>query len=189
MTLSLPDCCGISGAVEFFRSESFFMIQKISKVGVIGLGVMGFDIAFLYAMRGCQTSVYDAAKGAMDSLPGRSEQTIERLKRRNRISDGEIEYVKSGLIRAAQLEQLAKKDIVTEVVSENKSGSTQGWLRRHSYNQYVFFGARDFARRRSLRPRQVRARALFQPGALYTDGRGGERGYGADALRYCDCVP
>jgi 3-hydroxybutyryl-CoA dehydrogenase len=95
------------------------MIQKISKVGVVGLGVMGFDIAFLYAMRGCQTFVYDAAKAAMDFLPRRSEQTIERLKRRNRISDGEIENVRNGFVAAAGLQDLAKMDLVTEAVSEN----------------------------------------------------------------------
>ena len=80
---------------------------------------MGFDIAFLYAMRGCQTFVYDAAKAAMDFLPRRSEQTIERLKRRNRISDGEIENVRNGLIAASRLEELARMDLVTEAVSES----------------------------------------------------------------------
>ena len=99
--------------------KSHFMINGIDKVGVVGLGVMGFDIAFLYAMRGCQTFVYDAAKAAMDSLTGRSEQTIERLKRRNRISDGEIESVRSGLIAAAGLKELARMDLVTEAVSES----------------------------------------------------------------------
>jgi 3-hydroxybutyryl-CoA dehydrogenase len=95
------------------------MIDRIDKVGVVGLGVMGFDIAFLYAMRGCQTFVYDAAKAAMDSLTGRSEQTIERLKRRNRISDGEIESLRSGLIAAAGLKELTRMDLVTEAVSES----------------------------------------------------------------------
>ena len=117
MTLSLPDRCGISGAVEFFRAIHF-MIDGLSKVGVVGLGVMGFDIAFLYAMRGYQTFVYDASKTAMDSLTSRSEQTIERLKRRNRITDGDMENVRSGLIPAARLEELAKMDLVTEAVSE-----------------------------------------------------------------------
>jgi 3-hydroxyacyl-CoA dehydrogenase len=55
----------------------------------------------------------------MDALIGRSEQTIERLKKRNRIFDGEIESVRSGLIAAARLEDLAKMDLVTEAVSEN----------------------------------------------------------------------
>jgi 3-hydroxybutyryl-CoA dehydrogenase len=95
------------------------MIDGLNRVGVVGLGVMGFDIAFLYAMRGCQTLVFDAAKTAMDSLTRRREQTIERLKRRNWISDGEIENVRNGFVAAAGLEDLAKMDLVTEAVSEN----------------------------------------------------------------------
>jgi 3-hydroxybutyryl-CoA dehydrogenase len=94
------------------------MTDGLNRVGVVGLGVMGFDIAFLYAMRGCQTLVFDAAKAAMDSLTGRREQTVERLKRRNRITDGEMENVRSGLIPAARLEELAQMDLVTEAVSE-----------------------------------------------------------------------
>lgn len=99
--------------------KSDLMINQVSKVGVVGLGVMGFDIAFLYAMRGCQTLVFDASKAAMDALTTRSGQTIERLKRRNRITDGEIENIRSGLIPAAGLGELASMDLVTEAVSEN----------------------------------------------------------------------
>ena len=95
------------------------MINEVNKVGVVGLGVMGFDIAFLYAMRGCQTLVFDASKTAMDALTGRRGQTIERLKRRNRITYGEIENVRNGLIPAARLEKLASMDLVTEAVSES----------------------------------------------------------------------
>src|SRR5947207_2323476 len=77
------------------------MIEGIGKVGVVGLGVMGFDIAFLYAMKGFHTSVYDASKAVMESLTDRREQTLERLKRRNRISDNETENIRKLLMPAA----------------------------------------------------------------------------------------
>jgi 3-hydroxybutyryl-CoA dehydrogenase len=80
---------------------------------------MGFDIAFLYAMKGFQTAVYDVAKAAMDSLTDRREQTIERLQKRNRISDGETESVRKLLIPSPDLGRLARMDLITEAVSEN----------------------------------------------------------------------
>ncbi|HYT56864.1 MAG TPA: 3-hydroxyacyl-CoA dehydrogenase NAD-binding domain-containing protein [Verrucomicrobiae bacterium] len=89
------------------------------KVGVVGLGVMGFDIAFLYAMKGFQTVVYDASKAVMNSLSDRREQTIDRLKKRNRISDAETENVRNLLRPSPGLGGLAQMDLVTEAVLEN----------------------------------------------------------------------
>ena len=89
------------------------------KVGVVGLGVMGFDIAFLYAMKGFQTVVYDASKAVMNSLSDRGEQTIDRLKKRNRISDAETENIRNLLTASPGLGGLAQMDLVTEAVSEN----------------------------------------------------------------------
>jgi 3-hydroxybutyryl-CoA dehydrogenase len=99
------------------------MIDAVKNVGVLGLGVMGFDIAFLYAQKGYRTLVYDAAEAAMRNIPSRRDQTIERLKRRNRISDAEVESVKSGLVAAPGLASLASADLVTEAVAE--SGKTK----------------------------------------------------------------
>lgn len=99
------------------------MIEGIKTVGVLGLGVMGFDIAFLYAQKGYRTLVYDAAQAAMRGLPARRDQTIERLKRRNRIRESEIAAVTSGMIAAAGLSGMAEADLVTEAVSE--SGKTK----------------------------------------------------------------
>ncbi len=84
---------------------------------------MGFDIAFLYAQRGYRTLVYDAAEAAMKNMLMRRDQTIERLKRRSRISEIEVENVKSGLIAAPGLAAMAGADLVTEAVSE--SGKTK----------------------------------------------------------------
>lgn len=95
------------------------MNEQIKTVGVIGLGVMGFDIAFLYAMKGMRTWVYDSAQAAMDSLNDRREQTIERLQKRKRITDGEIDNLRNLLAPVSGLTALADAELITEAVSEN----------------------------------------------------------------------
>jgi len=80
---------------------------------------MGFDIAFLYAQRGYRTLVFDASEAAMKNLASRRDQTIERLKKRNRISDAEADSVKNRLVPAETLADVAAADLVTEAVSES----------------------------------------------------------------------
>jgi 3-hydroxybutyryl-CoA dehydrogenase len=94
------------------------MAEAIRTVGVVGLGVMGFDIAFLYAMKGYRTAVYDMSKPTMDSLPARTERTINRLLSRKRISESEITNVRSGMVPVAEIGSMASTDLVTEAVSE-----------------------------------------------------------------------
>src|SRR6185312_10378476 len=95
------------------------MNSAIKSVGVVGLGVMGFDIAFLYAMKGFPTMIYDAARPAMDAVEHRREQTIERLRKRNRINDAEMNNVRMLLIKGSALENFSSMDLITEAVSEN----------------------------------------------------------------------
>jgi 3-hydroxyacyl-CoA dehydrogenase len=95
------------------------MIDSIRTVGVLGLGVMGFDIAFLYAQKGYRTLVYDASEPAMQNLVARRDQTIERLKKRDRISEIEIEIVKNGLVTTESLSDMTTASLVTEAVSES----------------------------------------------------------------------
>ncbi|MEK7341648.1 MAG: 3-hydroxyacyl-CoA dehydrogenase NAD-binding domain-containing protein, partial [Candidatus Binatota bacterium] len=94
------------------------MKEGIKNVGVVGLGVMGFDIAFLYAMRGYRTLAYDASNAVMEFFTDRREKTIERLKRRERISDSEAENVRQGLKVSPEFQSMETLDFVTEAVSE-----------------------------------------------------------------------
>lgn len=94
------------------------MSTDMKDVGVVGAGVMGFDIAFLYALSGYSTFIYDASNTVMESLNRRVEQTIERLKRRNRISESEVTNVRQRFVKAAGIKDLAKASFVTEAVSE-----------------------------------------------------------------------
>lgn len=98
-------------------------MDAVKTAGVLGLGVMGFDIAFLYAQKGYRTLVYDAAEAARKNFPARRDQTIERLKKRNRISDAEIANVTNGVVAAANLAGMAGANLITEAVSE--SGKTK----------------------------------------------------------------
>jgi 3-hydroxybutyryl-CoA dehydrogenase len=95
------------------------MIDTIRTVGVLGLGVMGFDIAFLFAQKGYRTLVYDASEATMKNLVLRRDQTIERLTKRNRISEIEIERVQKGMVPAASLSEMTSASLVTEAVSES----------------------------------------------------------------------
>ena len=95
------------------------MIDTIKTVGVLGLGVMGFDIAFLYAQKGYRTLVYDASEAAMQNLVSRRDQTIGRLKKRHRISDTDAEIIRNGLVPAASLSDMTSASLVTEAVSES----------------------------------------------------------------------
>src|SRR5688500_5451637 len=95
------------------------MIDTIKTVGVLGLVVLGFDIAFLYAQKGYRTLVYDASEADMQKLVPRRDQTIERLKKRNRISEIQIEGVKKRLVPAASLSEMTSASLVTEAVSES----------------------------------------------------------------------
>jgi 3-hydroxyacyl-CoA dehydrogenase len=94
------------------------MTEDITDAGILGLGVMGFDIAFLYAMKGHRTLAYDMARNVMDALPKRREQTIDRLRKRNRISEIEVQQVREHLVPADEFSALAEADLVTEAVSE-----------------------------------------------------------------------
>ena len=54
------------------------MIDTIKAAGVLGLGVMGFDIAFPYAHKGYRSLTYDESDAAMKNIVTRREQTIDR---------------------------------------------------------------------------------------------------------------
>ena len=129
------------------------MSKEIESVGVVGLGVMGFDIAFLYAMKGFPTAVFDASQAAMDALDNRREQTIERLNKRNRISESECENVRTLLVKSSAIERISKHGFGDGSSFGERSNQTGGLPLSQSRrvhgavnDQYFFRSPRYFAR-------------------------------------------
>ncbi len=79
---------------------------------------MGFDIAFLYALKGYPTIAYDASGAVVQSFAARMENTIENLKKRKRISEAEAENIRKGLKVASNLDDMVALDLITEAVVE-----------------------------------------------------------------------
>ncbi len=94
------------------------MTENLRNVGVIGLGVMGFDIAFLYALKGYETIAYDASNAVAQSFTARMEKTVENLRQRKRISEAEAENIPKRLKVASDLRDMLRLDLITEAVVE-----------------------------------------------------------------------
>ena len=134
--------------------------SELKHIGVVGLGVMGFDIAFLYAMKGLRTMIYDAARAAMEAVENRREQTIERLRKRNRINDVGMDNVRTLLIKAPELEALSSMDLITEAVSENT---------RTKLSVYRALGAAGFRGLLTTNTSSVSRATLLADGAYDSD--------------------
>ncbi|HWP58092.1 MAG TPA: 3-hydroxyacyl-CoA dehydrogenase NAD-binding domain-containing protein [Candidatus Acidoferrales bacterium] len=150
------------------------MADQIRQAGVVGLGVMGFDIAFLYAMKGYPTLAYDASAAAMAAIGERREQTIERLKRRDRISENEVENVRRGLVAASGPGDLARADLVTEAVFEAAEAklAVYAGLKRCGFNGILTTNTSSLTRASLLAPAAYEAKRFasthfFNP-VLYT---------------------
>src|ERR1041384_3294677 len=132
------------------------MNSAIKNVGVVGLGGMGFGLAVLLAMKGFSTMIYDAARSAMDAVEDRREQTIERLRKRNRINDVQTNNVRMLLIKASALENFSSTDLITEAVSENT---------RTKQSVYAALGAAGFHGLLTTNPSSVTRATLLAAGA------------------------
>ena len=106
--------------------------------------------------------------------PDRREQTIDRLQKRNRISGGEIDNLRTLLVPADGVAALAQANLVTEAVSEKTQVklavykvSPRRRLRRPADDQHIVGHPRDSIERWDRRQRKFSLTHFFNP-VLYT---------------------
>ena len=100
----------------------------ITKVGVLGCGLMGSGIAEVVARAGLPVIVWDIDSAALERGRQRVKDSVDRASRRGKLSQLDVEVVRSNLSFRDDLTMLADCDLIIEAVIE--SGSVKGELFR-----------------------------------------------------------
>lgn len=91
----------------------------INNIVVVGSGVMGRGIAYVAAVGGFSTTVYDTNEAALDNAKNELKQIFEKASNRGKLTATEIETAKNKLIYSTALAKAVKTaDLVIEAVPE-----------------------------------------------------------------------
>lgn len=90
----------------------------LNKIGVMGAGAMGRNIALFFAQTGHQVQLFDVSPEAVTSALDAVAQTLSRAVEKQRISADDAEATKARLHAAQSLDAFADSDLVIEAIVE-----------------------------------------------------------------------
>ncbi|WP_406140062.1 3-hydroxybutyryl-CoA dehydrogenase [Streptomyces sp. NBC_01089] len=93
--------------------------HDISKVGVIGCGLMGSGIAEVCARAGLDTLVYEVSPAALTAGRNRVEQSLGKATDRGRLTAQERDLAREALRFTTDLDAFADRDLAVEAAPEN----------------------------------------------------------------------
>ncbi len=93
--------------------------MAISKVGVVGCGLMGGGIAQVVAQAGYATTVVEADRALLDRGLGGIRRSLDGLVDKGRLAPDERDRVRARLAGTVRLDDLAEVDLVIEAITEN----------------------------------------------------------------------
>jgi 3-hydroxybutyryl-CoA dehydrogenase len=94
---------------------------EITRVGVIGGGIMGAGIAEVSARAGLDVILVEADAEAARHASGRVRRSFEKAVERGRLQDSHAEAALARLRVGTELEQVADREIVIEAVVEDRT--------------------------------------------------------------------
>jgi 3-hydroxybutyryl-CoA dehydrogenase len=100
-------------------------ISPISKVGVVGGGIMGSGIAEVAARSGCEVLIREIDAAACEVTQQRIERSLDKAVRSDKLSVADRNATVARLGYVTDLEALADRDIVIEAVIEAEDLTTQ----------------------------------------------------------------
>ncbi|MGL4173496.1 MAG: 3-hydroxyacyl-CoA dehydrogenase NAD-binding domain-containing protein [Actinomycetota bacterium] len=102
------------------RADSFHHVRSLRQVAVIGGGVMGSQLAVLFAWHlGLPVCYIERDDQQLAHAGTRIQREIAQLRRRHRISDITAARLSSTIRGSTELSQLAHTDLVIEAVTED----------------------------------------------------------------------
>ncbi len=93
--------------------------QKVSKVGVLGAGMMGAGIALVSAQAGIEVVLLDRDQAAADKGKGYSEAHVAKGLQRKKITEGQGQQMLDRILATTDYDALKGCDLIIEAVFED----------------------------------------------------------------------
>jgi 3-hydroxybutyryl-CoA dehydrogenase len=101
--------------------------MEISKVGIVGCGLMGHGIAQICAQAGWDVVVRDVDQGRLDKGLGKIGKQLGRAVEKGRLDRGEADAVRGRIEGTLDYADLADSDLVIEAITEDLGAKLEMW--------------------------------------------------------------
>ena len=102
-------------------------MTDISKVGVIGCGLMGHGIAQISAQAGWDVVVREADQGALDKGLGKIEKQLAKAVEKGKVEQGDADAARGRIHGTLDYGDLADCDLVVEAMTEDLDAKLEMW--------------------------------------------------------------
>ena len=135
--------------------------MEFGRTGVVGAGLMGAEIALVFALGGKQVRLADTSAEVLKRAEARMEKTLARGVSRNFYDEARATAARSAIATTTDLADMADCDIVVEAVFEDADVKTEVWKRLEA----ICGPETVFATNTSTIPISTLAAALGEPRA------------------------
>jgi 3-hydroxybutyryl-CoA dehydrogenase len=101
--------------------------MEISKVGVLGCGLMGHGIAQICAQAGWEVVVREVDQGRLDAGIGKIEKQLARSVEKGKIEQADADAIRGRISPTLDYADLAECDLVIEAITENLDAKLEMW--------------------------------------------------------------
>jgi 3-hydroxybutyryl-CoA dehydrogenase len=102
-------------------------LADISKIGVVGCGLMGHGIAQVAAQAGYEVVVREVSQEKLDGGIGMIEKQLARTVDKGRMEEGDAKAVRGRIMPTLEYGDLAESDLVIEAVTEDLGLKLEMW--------------------------------------------------------------